>query len=488
MTPSMIRPQRRGVGTWSATAVAVAVSVLMIAACGAGSDDGDASTGAEREAFEMSASYDMGSDDMADDFMAEEMPAEEMTETQAATATLAQSDSAGARREAVGDNADGDDGGTASAGTPAVPADLDREIIYTAWLSVESVDVAAAAAEATAIVQRSGGLTFAQQTYNRGQAYTTLTFKIPHAQFAAVLAELGGIGELVEQNVSAEDVTDVVVDLGSRIASAEISVGRLREFLSRATDTEGVAELERELAQRESNLESLRGRLRVLRDQVDLSTITLTITQAADAVPVTSLSLWAWLSAGDGEDPCLGREDLVAPPESDVHFCFELENRGETTLTDVTLRSEALRFAMNELVVPDGMDIERIEPGKRVVATLVEPVSEGRVAGRVATRGLEIDTQVRAVPVTNDGTELAELARNVTLYLHVEEDDSPPGFGDALSGGAAALVTVGNALLLVLGALLPFLPVIAIVAAIIWRWFRRRVPQRAGSPDGGEQS
>ena len=186
----------------------------------------------------------------------------------------------------------------------------------------------------------------------------------------------------------------------------------------------------------------------------------------------------AWLSAGD-EDPCLGFTELVAPPEGDVKFCFELENKGETTLTDVRLSSDALRFAMGDLSVVEGTDIERIEPGDRVVTTLTEPVSEGRIAGRVATRGLDVDVQLRAVPVTDAGDDLAQLARTVGLYLYVEEDNSPPGFGDALSGGWDALVTVGNGMLLIIGALLPFLPVIAIALWVAWWWLRRRRAQRA---------
>ena len=354
---------------------------------------------------------------------------------------------------------------------------------------MEAIDVSEAAdrrPEATSIIESVGGFTFAQQTSTRGRAHTTLTFKVRPDQFANALQRLSGVGELLEQNVSAEDVTDIVVDLGSRIGTAEISVDRLREFLSRAEDAKGVAELERELSDRETNLERLRGQLRSLRDRVDLATITLNIDEAAAAVPTSALTIRAWLSTGD-EDPCLGFTELVAPPEGDVKFCFELENKGETTLTDVRLSSDALRFAMGDLSVVEGTDIERIEPGDRVVTTLTEPVSEGRIAGRVATRGLDVDVQLRAVPVTDAGDDLARLARTVGLYLYVEEDDSPPGFGDALSGGWDALVAVGNGVLLIIGALLPFLPVIAIALWVAWWWLRRRRARRTvtSSNSGG---
>lgn len=371
--------------------------------------------------------------------------------------------------------------GTLAAGVPAVPADLGRDIIYTAWIAVETADVAAAAAQANSIIEGLGGFTFSQETRTQDRAHTTLTFKIRPEQFSTALERLSNVGELVEQSVNAEDVTDIVVDLNSRISTAEISVNRLRDFLSQATDVEGVAELERELASRETDLERLRGQLRSLRDRVDLATITLSITESVEAVPRAAVILNAWMAAGD-DDPCLGFTDLVTPPDGDVSFCFEMENVGETTLTDVTLTSRALRFQMDQLHVPgadDGVDIALIEPGQRQIAKYTEQISDGRIGGRVATRGLEIDIRVSAVPVTETGTELARLSRDQILHLFVETHDTSPDFGDALGGGWNALVSVGNGVLLVIGALLPFLPVIAIALAVAWWWLRRRRARRA---------
>lgn len=449
-------------------ALATAVLLLVSACIGSSSDDSDAGEASDvfTQALSGDASFDMADDDMADDMA---MAEEEVELTQASV------------RRASGDaeTADSDESGSEemSSGVPTAPADLGRDIIYTAWIEVEAVDVAAAAAQATQTIESLGGFTFGQQTSTRGRVYTTLTFKIRPAQFPVALERLSGLGELVDQTVSAEDVTGIVVDLNSRISTAEISVDRLREFLSNATDAEGVAELERELAQRETNLERLRGQLRTLRDQVDLATITLTITESTEAVPTTSVVMRAWLAAGEN-DPCLESTELVAEPESDVGFCFELENNGETTLTEISLSSDALRFAMDELVVPVDMNLERLDPGDRVIATLTEEITDGRIAGRVATRGLDIDVRLRALPVADDGTELARLARTVGLHLYVTEDDSPPSFSDAVSGGWDALVGIGNGVLLIFGALLPFLPVIALALVVAWWWLRRRRNRR----------
>lgn len=444
---------------WPAVAAAL---LLLASACAGGSDDSDAASTADAPAMTAAASEE--------EAMAEEMADEGMMDMEEEAREVRPTSGGAAAEEDMSD-----DSGTSTlaAGVPAVPADLGRDIIYTAWIAVETADVAAAAAQANSIIAGLGGFTFSQDTRTQDRAHTTLTFKVRPEQFSTALERLSNVGELVEQSVNAEDVTDIVVDLNSRISTAEISVNRLREFLSQATDVEGVAELERELANRETNLERLRGQLRSLRDRVDLATITLSITESVEAVPRTSVILRAWMAAGD-EDPCLGFTELAAPPDGDVGFCFELENEGETVLTEVALNSNELRFNTADLIVPGGTDLERIEPGERAVATLAVPIADGRIAGRVATRGLEIHIGLSAVPVTETGTELARLARSQGLYLFVEEEDTPPGFGDALSGGWNALVAVGNGVLLVIGALLPFLPVILIALAVAWWWLRRR--------------
>lgn len=467
---------------WRTAAAALAL-VLLAAACSAmSSDDADAG-GSERATFttvsasdedmeEFAASMDDGAmgGDMDEMFMSED-------EMMAGGDTIA---------EAMLESAPAsDEGDTAALATsvPDVAANLGRDIIYTAHIAVETADVAAAGAQATSIIEGLGGFVFAQDTRTQGRARTILTFKVRPQQFSDALERLSNVGELVEQTVNAEDVTGIVVDLASRISTAEVSVNRLREFLSQATEAAGVAELERELASRESDLERLRGQLRSLRDRVDLATITLSITESVEAVPSASMIVQAWMAAGD-EDPCLGYKDMLTPPDGDVGLCIEVENNGETVLTDIALTSNALRFDNDDLTVPDGTSLARIEPGERATATLGYTISDGRIAGRVATRGLDIDIRVSAVPVTADGAELGRLARGAMLQLYLEADETSPGFGDALSGGWGALAAIATGIGLVAAALLPFLPVIAIVLAVTWWWLRRRRARRARGRSG----
>jgi len=53
-------------------------------------------------------------------------------------------------------------------------------------------------------------------------------------------------------------------------------------------------------------------------------------------------------------------------------------------------------------------------------------------------------------------------------------------FAQLPAGSRVLDIATGNGVLLVIGALLPFLPVILIALAVAWWWLRRRRARRAG--------
>ena len=374
---------------------------------------------------------------------------------------------------------DGETGVALGVSTAYSPADYGRDIVYRATISVEATDVAAATREAVAIVQGLGGFVFGQHTRATPQPSSEITFKVLPEDFSLALERLAAVGELVDQQISADDVTERIVNFESRITTSEASVRRLRKLLEEATNLDNVALLERELLNRETDLETLRGQLRTLQDQVSLATITLTIDQLPEMVPDTGLAVAAWVSSAD-EDPCLGYQDIVVEPDATVRFCLEIENTGEVALTDVRIRSETLRLR-SEAQSPNTNSFDpvrggfdRIEPDQFLVATLSEPIVNGRLAGRVATRGLEVVFHVTVTPVDSDGAVLQNVVSTsaVAVVVVVEEDDSL-SFPAAVRTGTGALIYVARFVAVIVGVLLPFLPFIALIAAIIW-WIRRR--------------
>ena len=395
--------------------------------------------------------------------------APEAEDAAADTSTRAETQAVGGSRS---------DGGPASARSTALGAptaltavDFGRDIVYRATITVEVDDVAAASQEAVAIVQGLGGIVFAQTTRTEPQPVAEITFKVRPADFASALERLAGVGELVDQSISADDVTERLVDLDSRITTAEASVIRLRRLLEEAAELEDVAQIERELLDRETTLETLRGQLRTLRGQVDLATITLTINQSPDVLPEAAILVTASVS-DNADDLCLGNRHVTVEPDATVYFCLEVENVGASALTDVEISSENLRIDVNSFTALQG-SFARIEPGDLLVASLSEHVVEGRLAGRLVTRTLEIGLVAEALPVDAGGAALQQVSGYTAVWVNVFEEGSWPGFFDSVVNGAGALRAIVSVGLIVFGVLVPFLPIVAAVIALIW-WRRRR--------------
>ncbi|MFI2425151.1 DUF4349 domain-containing protein [Streptomyces sp. NPDC018955] len=192
-----------------------------------------------------------------------------------------------ARQGAGGGAADG----AKATAAPRVTAD---HVIRTASLTVRVEDVPKALDEARTTTETAGGH-IGDETTDRdaaGHEHTRVVLRVPVGKYDEVLAGLEGTGKLLERNAKAQDVTDQVVDVESRITSQRASVARIRELMDRATKLSDVVTLEGELSSRQADLESLLARQASLKDRTSLATITLTLTET----PVKE-------AAEDEEDP-----------------------------------------------------------------------------------------------------------------------------------------------------------------------------------------
>ena len=154
-----------------------------------------------------------------------------------------------------------------------------RDVIRTAGITVSARRVGDAAGRARVIVAAAGGTTFSEQAGFGARSDAVLVFKVPPDQFRLVLDRFGDLGRTRDLLVSTEDVTEQVVDLESRLKSATASRDRLRGLFGEANNVGEIIALETALAQREAEVESLEGQLRVVESQVDHATITLTLTK-----------------------------------------------------------------------------------------------------------------------------------------------------------------------------------------------------------------
>lgn len=188
----------------------------------------------------------------------------------------------GADDKAVsGEAAPGGTGSSSGAKTTAPPKLAASHIIRTASLTVQVKDVPKALEQARTGTENAGGY-IGNETTTRdaeGHERTRVVLRVPVEKYDEVLAELEGTGKLLDRSAKAEDVTDQVVDVESRITTQRASVARIRELMDRATKLSDVVTLEGELSTRQADLESLLARQKSLKDRTSLATITLSLSE-----------------------------------------------------------------------------------------------------------------------------------------------------------------------------------------------------------------
>jgi hypothetical protein len=342
---------------------------------------------------------------------------------------------------------------------------LARMIIFTATIQVEVEDITTANAEVMAAIGGLGGIVFGQETTTGDSPRSVLTIKVAPENFDLALERLGGIGELLSQTIYADDVTERVVDLESRIATSQASVLRLRALLETAPGIEEVVAIESELLRRETDLEVLRGQLRTLQDQVALATIVVILTEPAPELPEAEVVQTIALGHEAGAN-CPGRDDVEIDEGEPITICFSVTNTGDSGLTDVEVTDSGLRLDPDDVIVVEG-DLEAtLLPGERLILAYEIEADFDRWISPVFS----------AIAVDDDGEPIyyEVRAKIEAADLTVIEDTSLPGFSDSLAAAWDGMKWLLGVVVMVAGAVVPFLWVPVLLAGLWW-WRRRRV-------------
>jgi hypothetical protein len=158
-----------------------------------------------------------------------------------------------------------------------------QRLIYTAQLTVRAANVSSAISRATSIVSAAGGYVSTENASSGqgkpSQASATVTFKIPVAAYGTTLAALsgGGLGTQLSLSQQAQDVTQQVADVGSRVASDQAAIAQLRSLLKHAGDVSSLLSVQNQIDSQESDLESMLAQQNALNHETAYATVTLTL-------------------------------------------------------------------------------------------------------------------------------------------------------------------------------------------------------------------
>lgn len=165
-----------------------------------------------------------------------------------------------------------------SNGSPgeAVP---EKKVIRTARLRMEVADYGKALEQARQIIAVfEAEITSEEERQYGQQLENELVIRLAPSRLDSMLNALQGLAlQIDSRSVNAEDVTRRYVDLETRLASKRAVIARYRELLAQAKNVNEVLAVENNLRQVIEEVESMEAQFRYLQQQVDRSTIYLTL-------------------------------------------------------------------------------------------------------------------------------------------------------------------------------------------------------------------
>lgn len=172
------------------------------------------------------------------------------------------------------------------------PKQTERKMVYTAAYSLLVSSIDEAIAKLLRQAQAAGG-------YLAKRSDARLTVRIPAARFHPFLAELPAYGRVLSESMNALDVTSKHTDLAIRLENSEKSRKRLLALLDRAEKMADVIQIETALRRLTSEIEQMKGQLKLLNSQITFSTVSVAFqANAPEAKPKRrrSNSRFGWIN------------------------------------------------------------------------------------------------------------------------------------------------------------------------------------------------
>lgn len=161
-------------------------------------------------------------------------------------------------------------------------------LIYTARVTMAVYQVEQGLVAVEKIARDNGG-------YLALKRDKEIVIRVPRNRFEPALAQIDKIGDVLHRDIQAQDVTDEFVDTEIRIKNGRAMQARLKILLDKANVKEAL-EIEKEMRRVTEELELLEGKLKLLKDKIAYSTITVAFEPRGSTIQATRIKLpFPWL-------------------------------------------------------------------------------------------------------------------------------------------------------------------------------------------------
>ena len=181
----------------------------------------------------------------------------------------------------------------------------DRKLIKNVSMAVETEDYTGLVSNIQSRVEELGGYTESFEAYNEssvGSRSASLTLRIPADRLDEFVSQVEEISNIVSRQETVEDVTLTYVDLESRRRMYEEEEDRLLSLLEQAETLEEIIALESRLTEVRYQLESMESQLRTMDNQVNYSTVYLSIDEVERYTPPAEKGTWERIRTGFTEN------------------------------------------------------------------------------------------------------------------------------------------------------------------------------------------
>lgn len=196
-----------------------------------------------------------------------------------------------------------------STGTSSKPGDDSARVVKTGEVSlvVDKGKVGTAVARVRGLATASGGYVAQEETSEFGQdPSATITLRVPVDRFDGLMAQLRSKGfgaKVVSSRSSGKDVTGSYTDIQAQITSLRAARDRYLAILNRAASIGQVLEVQQRIDDVQRQIDQLEGSRRLLANQSDLATLTVSVAEEESAVLRTAERTGfskAWYDARQG--------------------------------------------------------------------------------------------------------------------------------------------------------------------------------------------
>lgn len=157
----------------------------------------------------------------------------------------------------------------------------DKKVIKNGSMKFEVENLEKVKRQVNTILLNAEGY-YENEQYNAyGSRITyTLKLRLPNIKFdSAVISLEQGIGDLQTKNINAEDVTEEYYDLTMRLENNLAYLSTYKEILETARSVKDVLEVQEKIRRIEEEVETKKGRIKYINDQVKYSSLDLELTE-----------------------------------------------------------------------------------------------------------------------------------------------------------------------------------------------------------------